>query len=94
MVQYRRHFIFILFIMYYTNTTPIFIRLSAVDGYNLVPNIRPLETLHNSLSLNQITEFFDKIIKVFFFTFKFFSIFLNFGIFLFFILDGRSWKST
>ena len=36
----------------------------AVDGYNLVPNIRPLETLHNSLSLNQITEFFDKIIKV------------------------------
>ena len=80
--------------MYFTNTTPIFIRLSAVDGYNLVPNIRPLETLHNSLSLNQITEFFDKIIKVFFFTFKFFSIFLNFGIFLFFILDGRSWKST
>ena len=37
---------------------------SAVDGYNLVPNIRPLETLHNSLSLNQITEFFDKIIRV------------------------------
>jgi inositol hexakisphosphate/diphosphoinositol-pentakisphosphate kinase len=36
----------------------------AVDGYNLVPNIRPLETLHNSLSLNQITEFFDKIIRM------------------------------
>ena len=48
----------------YLFTTPIFIGLLAVDGYNLVPNIRPLETLHNSLSLNQITEFFDKIIKV------------------------------
>merc|ERR1719285_1520919 len=35
----------------------------AVDGYNMVPNIRPLETLHNSLNLNQITDFFDNIIK-------------------------------
>ena len=29
----------------------------------MVPNIRPLETLHNSLSLNQITDFFDNIIQ-------------------------------
>jgi len=29
----------------------------------MVPNIRPLETLHNSLNLNQITDFFDNIIK-------------------------------
>ena len=34
----------------------------------MVPNIRPLETLHNSLSLNQITDFFDEIIRVSLFT--------------------------
>jgi len=36
----------------------------AVEGYNLVPNIRPLETLHNSLSLHQITDFAETIIKM------------------------------
>ena len=45
-------------LLYYTNTTLVFTQLSAVDGYNLVPNIRPLETLHNSLSLNQITDLY------------------------------------
>ena len=84
-----------------------------------MPNIRPLETLHNSLSLNQITEFFDKIIKVIFQIFEFlsnfeistnfsscfgflgyfeflkiFRIFQNFSDVNFFILDGRSRKST
>ena len=36
----------------------------GADGYSLVPNIKPLETLHNSLSLQQFTDFFDDIIKV------------------------------
>lgn len=29
-----------------------------------MPNIRPLETLHNSLSLHQITDFAETIIKM------------------------------
>ncbi|CBY31927.1 unnamed protein product, partial [Oikopleura dioica] len=36
----------------------------AVEGYNRVPNIRPLETLHNSLSLQQFTTFSEKILKM------------------------------
>ncbi|XP_077993312.1 inositol hexakisphosphate and diphosphoinositol-pentakisphosphate kinase 2-like [Glandiceps talaboti] len=36
---------------------------SGMDSYTLVPSIRPLETLHNSLSLRQVDEFLESLIQ-------------------------------
>ncbi|XP_070536722.1 inositol hexakisphosphate and diphosphoinositol-pentakisphosphate kinase 2-like isoform X3 [Ptychodera flava] len=35
--------------------------LPGMDTYTMVPSIRPLETLHNSLSLRQVDEFLQKL---------------------------------
>lgn len=34
--------------------------ISAIDGFGGVPAIRPLETLHNALSLKQLDSFLDR----------------------------------
>uniref|UniRef100_F6R3I9 Inositol hexakisphosphate and diphosphoinositol-pentakisphosphate kinase n=1 Tax=Ciona intestinalis TaxID=7719 RepID=F6R3I9_CIOIN len=33
----------------------------GIDGHSMAPSIRPLETLHNSLSLKQMNDFLDKV---------------------------------
>ncbi|XP_078687109.1 inositol hexakisphosphate and diphosphoinositol-pentakisphosphate kinase 2-like [Branchiostoma floridae x Branchiostoma belcheri] len=37
--------------------------VSGIESYSTVPSIHPLETLHNSLSLKQIDDFFGYVIK-------------------------------
>uniref|UniRef100_F6R3J8 Inositol hexakisphosphate and diphosphoinositol-pentakisphosphate kinase n=1 Tax=Ciona intestinalis TaxID=7719 RepID=F6R3J8_CIOIN len=36
----------------------------GIDGHSMAPSIRPLETLHNSLSLKQMNDFLDKVVQV------------------------------
>uniref|UniRef100_H2XPG3 Inositol hexakisphosphate and diphosphoinositol-pentakisphosphate kinase n=1 Tax=Ciona intestinalis TaxID=7719 RepID=H2XPG3_CIOIN len=35
----------------------------GIDGHSMAPSIRPLETLHNSLSLKQMNDFLDKVVQ-------------------------------
>ncbi|XP_078484024.1 inositol hexakisphosphate and diphosphoinositol-pentakisphosphate kinase 2 isoform X7 [Ciona intestinalis] len=36
----------------------------CIDGHSMAPSIRPLETLHNSLSLKQMNDFLDKVVQM------------------------------
>uniref|UniRef100_H2Z6C2 Uncharacterized protein n=1 Tax=Ciona savignyi TaxID=51511 RepID=H2Z6C2_CIOSA len=36
----------------------------CIDGHSMAPSIRPLETLHNSLSLKHMNDFLDKVVQM------------------------------
>ncbi|KAI5704611.1 hypothetical protein M8J75_007226 [Diaphorina citri] len=46
------------------NMIPSTTNVTALDGFGGVPSIRPLETLHNALSLKHLDNFLGKMIRV------------------------------